>query len=328
LFDGSTVSMPDTAKNRAAYPQSRSQAPGVGFPLARIGVLFSLSVGTVLDLGIRRWAGKFQSELAMLRDMIAKLDAGDVLLTDRYLCSYMEIALLQQQGVDFVGRMHAHRKVDFRRGEQLGRYDHVVLWSKPPRPEWMSREQYAAIPATLAIREFRYSIVRPGYRARTIDVATTLLSDQQYSVAEIAGLYRLRWDAEINLRSLKTMMHMDVLRCQSPEMVRKEIWAHLLAYNLIRTVIAQAAAKHDRHPRQISFTRAMRTLEAFRAPLAHTPSGQLDMLYAQMLQAIASHEIANRPNRLEPRQRKRRPKPYALMTKPRPKARKQEAKTR
>jgi hypothetical protein len=262
LFDGSTVSMPDTPKNQAAYPQSRAQAPGVGFPLARIGVLFSLSLGTVLDLGIRRWAGKFQSELAMLR------------------------------------------------------------------PAWMSRKQYAAIPATLSIREFPYRIVRPGYRQRTIVVATTLLSDEQYSMADIAKLYRLRWDAEINLCSLKTMMNMDVLRCQPPEMVRKEIWAHLLAYNLIRTVIAQAAANHDKHPRQISFTRAMRTLEAFRSPLAHTPNRQLAMLYEHMLQAIAAHEIAHRPNRLEPRQRKRRPKPYDLMTKPRPQARKLEAKTR
>ena len=139
-------------------------------------------------------------------------------------------------------------------------------------PNGCRREQYAAIPATLSIREFRYRIVRPGYRPRTIVVATTLLNDEQYSVAEIADLYRLRWDAEINLRSLKTMMNMDVLRCQTPEMVRKEIWAHLLAYNLIRTVIAQAAAKHDKHPRQISFTRAMRTLEAFRSPLAHASS--------------------------------------------------------
>jgi len=301
--------MPDTPENQAAYPQSRTQAVGVGFPLARIGVLFSLSVGTVLNLGIRRWAGKLQSELAMLRDMIADLDAGDVLLTDRYLCSYMEIALLRQQGVDFAGRMHAKRHVDFRRGKRLGRYDHVVRWRKPVRPEWMSYEQYAAMPATLSIREFRYRIARPGYRPRTIVVATTLLDNKRYSIADIAELYRLRWDAEINLRSLKTMMNMDVLRCQSPDMVRKEIWAHLLAYNLIRTVIAQAAAKHDKHPRQISFTRAMRTLEAFRSPLAHTPSRELAALYKHMLQAIASHEIANRPNRLEPRQRKRRPKP-------------------
>ena len=328
LFDGSTVSMPDTQENQDAFPQSRTQAPGVGFPLARIGMLFSLSVGAVLDLGIRRWAGKFQSELSMLRDMIPTFEAGDVLLTDRYLCSYMEIALLWKQGVDFVGRIHAKRRVDFRRGWRLGPNDRVVEWTKPARPEWMSPEEYAAVPDTLSIREFRCRIVRAGYRTRTIVVATTLLDAESYSREEIAKLYRCRWDAEINLRSLKTMMHMDVLRCQTPEMVRKEIWAHLLAYNLIRTVIAQAAAKHGKHPRQISFTRAMRTLEAFRPTIAQTTTKQLPTLYEQMLQAIASHAIGNRPDRLEPRQRKRRPKPYKLMTKPRNQARKQEARTR
>jgi hypothetical protein len=328
VFDGSTVSMPDTPENQAAFPQSRTQAPGVGFPLARIGVLFSLSVGTVLDLGIRRWAGKFQSELAMLRDMISSLQAGDVLLTDRYLCSYMEIALLLRRGVDYVGRMHAHRKVDFRRGRRLGPCDHVVQWSKPKRPEWMSPEDYAAIPETLSIREFRHRIARRGYRTRAIVIATTLLDAEQFSRNEMATLYRIRWEAEINLRSLKVMMNMDVLRCQTPDMVCKEIWAHLLAYNLIRTVIAQAAARHGKHPRQISFTRAMRTLEAFRPAIAHVPRERLVTLYEQMLKAIASHEIGNRPDRLEPRQRKRRPKPYNLMTKPRNQARKQEAKAR
>jgi len=331
MFDGSTVSMPDTEKNQKAYPQSRDQAPGVGFPLARIGVLFSLAAGTVLDLGIRRWAGKFQSELAMLRDMIPRLCRGDVLLVDRYLCSYMEIALLLQQGADFVGRMHAKRLTDFRTGMQIGPCDHVVLWNRPARPQWMSAKQYAAIPKMLLIREFRYTIDRPGYRPKTIVVATTLLDDEQgkpYSAAQIAELYRLRWDAEIHLRSLKIMMHMDVLRCQTPEMVRKEIWAHLLAYNLIRTVIMQAAAKHGRHPRQISFTRAMRTLEACRGELAHATSEQLPVFYEVMLKVIAYHEIANRPNRLEPRQRKRRPKAYKLMTQPRYLARKLEAKTR
>jgi hypothetical protein len=328
VFDGSTVSMPDTLENQDAFPQSRTQAPGVGFPLARIGVLFSLAVGTVLDLGIRRFAGKFQSELAMLRDQIPSLQAGEVLLTDRYLCSYMEIALLQQRGVDFVGQMHAHRHVAFRRGKSLGRHDHVVQWSRPRRPEWMSAEDYAAIPEILPMREFRFRIARKGYRTRTLVIATTLLDAKRYSQGEIAELYRLRWDAEINLRSLKVAMNMDVLRCQTPEMVRKEIWAHLLAYNLIRTVIAQAAAEHGKHPREISFTRAMRTLEAFRPTIAGASSDQLASLYKQMLKAIASHGIGNRPNRLEPRQRKRRPKPYKLMTKPRNQARKQEAKKR
>ncbi len=192
----------------------------------------------------------------------------------------------------------------------------------------MSREQCAAIPDAFSIRELRCGIVRPGYRTRTIVVATTLLSDQQYGVAGISESYRLRWDAGINLRWLTTMMNMDVLRCQSPEIIRTEICAHLLAYNLIRTVIAQAAAKHDKHPRQISFTRAMRTLEAFCWPLAHGSSQQLATIHQRMRRAIASHEIANRPNRLEPRQRKRRPEPYRLMTKLRNQARKQEAKTR
>lgn len=328
VFDGSTVSMPDTAENQTAYPQSKSQAPGVGFPLARIGVLFSLSVGTVLDLGICRWKGKFQSELAMLRAMFEMFEAGDVLLTDRYLCSYMEIAVLTRRGVDFVGRINAHRKVDFRRGLQLGCGDHVVEWNKPRCPDWMPPEEYAALPTTMSIREFRYRVVRRGYRTRQIVVATTLLDAERYPAEKIAELYGLRWDAEINLRSLKTMMHMDVLRCQTPEMVRKELWAHLLAYNLIRTVIAQAALAHDKHPRQISFTRAMRTLEAFRPTLAHIRADRLVVTYELMLQTIASHEIGNRPDRLEPRQKKRRPKPYALMTSSRAKARKACDKTR
>lgn len=328
VFDGSTVSMPDTAENQRAFPQSRAQAPGVGFPLARIGVLFSLSVGTVLELAVRRFAGKFQSELAMLREMLPALEPGEILLTDRYLCSFMEIALLVQRGVDFVGRMHAHRRVDFRQGRRLRKDDHVACWIKPRCPAWMSREQYAALPDTLRIREFRYRVVRNGYRTRTLIVATTLLDAELFPQPEIAALYRLRWDAEIHLRSLKTMMHMDVLRCQTPDMVRKELWAHLLAYNLIRTVIMQAAARHGKHPRQISFTRAMRTLEAFRPTIASTPRPGLAAVYEQMLDAIASHEIANRPDRLEPRQRKRRPKPYKLMTQPRHQARKQEAQSR
>ena len=328
IFDGSTVSMPDTPENQAAYPQNRSQAPGVGFPLARMGVLFSLTVGTVLDVGFRRWAGKFQSELAMLRDLFSLLEPGDVLLTDRYLCSYMEIAVLQSRGVDFVGYLHAHRKVDFRRGQQLGPHDHLVRWAKPRRPQWMSPGQYAALPDSMRIRELRRRIVRKGYRTRLLLIATTLIDAELYSGEDLAALYRVRWDAEINLRSLKSVMQMDVLRGKTPEMVRKEIWAHLLAYNLIRTVMAQAALAHGKHPRQLSFTRALRTLEAFRPTLAHAQSEHLPALYEWLLKAIAAHEVGDRPDRLEPRQRKRRPKPYKLMTQPRNEARRQYAKQR
>jgi hypothetical protein len=328
VFDGSTVSMPDTPKNQAAYPQNKNQKPGVGFPLARIGVLFSLSTGAVLDLGIRKWAGKFQSELAILRDMLSQFVSGDLLLADRYLCSYMEIAVFLGKGVDFLGHMHANRIVNFRQGKKIGPWDHIVAWKKPRRPEWMPIEEYVALPDVMWMREIRFRLVRKGYRTRTITIATTLLDADIYSKAEIVNLYGLRWDAEINLRSLKTMMNMDVLRCRTPEMVRKEIWAHLLAYNLIRAVMAQAAVLHDTHPRQLSFTRTMRIMEAFRPIIAQASRTELPRIYKQMLNMIAFHKVANRPNRSEPRQRKRRPKPYKLMTKPRTQARKLYAKTR
>jgi hypothetical protein len=314
LFDGSTVSMPDTQANQNAYPQPASQRPGVGFPLARIGVLFSLSVGSVLDFGICKWKGKFQSELGLLRAMFDAFSPGDILLTDRYLCSYMEIAVLHSRGVDVAARMHAHRDFDFRRGRKLGLEDHIVLWNKPPRPAWMSLEDYQALPKTMPIRELRYRLAEPGFRVEEIVLATTLLDAEAYPWEEVAELYGLRWDAEINLRSLKTLMQMDVLRGQSPEMVRKEIWAHLLAYNLIRTVIAQAAAKHGLSPRNISFKRAMRSVEQFRSTLASADESELDAIYETLLDAIASHRIGQRPGRTEPRQVKRRPKPYKRMT--------------
>lgn len=321
LFDGSTVSMPDTAQNQAAYPQQANQKSGVGFPLARIGVLFSLSVGSVLDLGLRRWAGKFQSELAILRDMWDRFDAGDVLVTDRYLCSHMEIAVLQSLGVDVVARMHAQRKVDFRRGKHIGVEDHLVSWKKPPKPEWMSNEQYAALPDEMVMRELRYRVQADGFRPTTIVLATTLLGAEQYPWDDVADLYGQRWDAEINLRSLKTIMQMDVLRGETPEMVRKEIWACLLAYNQIRTVIAQAAAKHGKPPNNISFKRALRTVESFRPTLAAATPQTLPKIYEQLLHAIAAHEIGDRPGREEPRRVKRRPKPYPRLTQPRNEAR-------
>lgn len=321
LFDGSSVSMPDTPANQQAYPQHTLQQPGVGFPLARIGVLFSLSAGSVLDFAICKWKGKFQSELGLLRTMWHAFSAGDILLTDRYLCSHREIAVLKSLGVDVVARMHSQRKVDFRRGRKLGLEDHIVTWDKPLCPDWMSPQEYALLPETMPIRELRYKIAEPGFRVTEIVLATTLLDGETYPSEELAELYALRWDAEINLRSLKDLMQMDVLRGQSPEMVKKEIWAHLLAYNLIRTVIAQAAQKHGVPPRNISFKRAMRSVEQFRSTLANAKEHELASIYDTLLDIIASHRIGDRPGRTEPRQVKRRPKPYKRMTTPRDHAR-------
>jgi hypothetical protein len=324
IIDGSTASMPDTPENQKEYPQMTSQKPGIGFPILRLLVIFSLAVGTVLDAAFCPYKGKQTSELALLRTLHDNFQEGDVALTDRHFCSFFEIAELQRRGVDVVMRMHQKRKTDFRRGVKLGRYDHLVTWKKPARPEWMDEETYRQYPDTLTMREVRVRLTAKNSRSRVITIATTLLEANEYRKADLAELYRRRWDAELHLRSLKTVLHMDVLRCKTPAMVRKEIWAHLLAYNLVRKVMAQAAQKHHVKPHTISFKATLQTLKAFALPLLTFPRGALQAVIATMLKAIARHQVGNRPDRLEPRALKRRPKPYDLLTKPRKEARKLE----
>jgi hypothetical protein len=323
VADGTTVSMPDTAENQGAYPQPRSQKAGVGFPLARMVVLFSLAVGTVLEAAIGPYRGKQTGELSLLRGLFDGLDPDDVLLGYRLYCTYFDIVTLQKRGVDLVTRLHQHRRADFRRGRRLGPDDHVVTWTRPrQRPPWMDAETFQDSPATMQLREVRVRVKVPGFRVKTIIVVTTLLDAEQYSASDLAELYRARWHAELDLRSLKQVLHMDVLRCQTPEMVRKEIWVHFLGYNVIRRVMADAAEKHGILPREISFATALEALLAFAETLAKTLSSKMETCYDHLLDAIARHRVGDRPNRYEPRARKRRPKAYSLLTEPRPVARK------
>jgi hypothetical protein len=320
VFDGSTVTMPDTEENQRAYPQPKVQQPGLGFPLARIGALFSLASGGVLDLGICRYAGKGQSESGMFRAMWSIFRPGDVLLADRLMCAWTEMVVLKQRGVDCVCRFTSHRKTDFRRGKRLGPGDHIVIWRKPTKPRTVDREMYDTLPESLTIREVRVRVAQPGFRTETLIVATTLLDADEFTNYDLAQLYRARWNAELDLRSLKQTLQMDALRCKTPELARKEIWTHILAYNLVRTIIAQAAVKHGIEPRTISFKGAIQTLEAFQPVIAiqcRRNAVLRTQLYQQLLDAIAVHRVADRPDRYEPRQRKRRNKKYDLLTKPR-----------
>ena len=328
VVDGATASMPDTEANQQAYPQPAVQKPGLGFPLVRFVVIFSLAVGTVLDAAFCPYQGKENSELALLRQMHDGLDENDVVLGDRYFCSFFEIAELQRRGIDVVMRQHQQRKTDFRRGVQLGKYDHLVVWTKPQRPDWMDEETYRQYPDEMVMRELRVHVRgrHRKVRSRTITIATTLCDHEEYSKSELAKLYRLRWQAELNLRSLKSVMQMDVLRCKTPAMVRKEIWAHFLVYNLIRRVMCQAAKQFGIKPWEISFKGALQTLSAFALPLLTCAKSKLTEVIEEMLLAIARHGVGTRPNRVEPRAVKRRPKPHALLTKPREKARKLETK--
>jgi hypothetical protein len=320
VYDGSSVTMPDTPANQAEYPQPVAQKPGLGFPLARIGAMFSLACGAVVGLGICRYAGKGQSDLGLLRKLLDVFHPGDVMLADRLMCAWTEMVMLKQRGVESVCRFTSHRKADFRRGKRLGEGDHVVEWPKPPRPRSIDREAYAALPASLTVRECRVRVVQPGFRTRVLVLATTLLDAKEFAKDDLAQLYRARWHGELDLRSLKQTLQMDVLRCKTPGLVRKELWAHVLAYNLIRTVIAQAATKHGVEPRSISFKGAAQTLEAFQPVIAqrgHQEPTSCDALYQHLLDAVASHRVGDRPDRFEPRRRKRRPKPYDRLMKPR-----------
>ena len=321
MFDGTTVSMPDTPQNQEAYPQTDTQKPGLGFPIARLGAITSLSCGAILSLGFCRYAGKGQGEISLLRRMWDLLRPGDVLLTDSLLSTWTEILQLQQRGIDYEGRLNkATRKADFRKGRRLGRKDHVVRWRKPTTLRRVDRATYNSLPEFLEVRELLIRVNNPGFRTDHIIVVTTLLDAKEYSKSDLATIYRARWSNEVDLRSIKDTMQMGVLRCKTPDLIRKEVWTHILAYNLIRPIMAQAAFQHDIHPRMISFKGTIQTLEAFQPLIdlqGHRDTSRRMEIYQHLIQCVATHRVGDRPGRFEPRLRKRRPKHYAFLRKTR-----------
>ncbi|HMO16444.1 MAG TPA: IS4 family transposase [Pirellulaceae bacterium] len=319
LIDGFTLTMPDTPKNQAKYPHPRTQQPGVGLPIARVVAIVSLATACVTDLAIGPYKGKETGESALLRSMLGSLAAGDVAVMDRCYCSFMMIALLLAQGTHTCARKHPLRHSDFRRGRRLGKYDHLIVWTRPPRPKWMDEETYAQVPETLALREIRYRVVEPGRRTKLIDVITTLTDANEYSQKDIAQLYGFRWNSELDIRSIKSNLNLGHVRCKSPEMVHRELWTTILGYNLIRTTAAGAALLHDKQPRRISFTSTCQYVLASWMQLSCRMMGQAELVayLSVMLKQIARCEVANRPGRLEPRVLKRRRHGYKLMQKPR-----------
>lgn len=307
LVDGTDISMPDTAANQGCYPQPGTQAEGVGFPLARLVGVICLSTGAVLEATTGAYAGKGQSELSLFRGILSTLSAGDVLLGDALYCEYFLIATLQAAGVDVLFEQHGARRTDFRRGQRLGQRDHRVLWRKPERPQWMSRQQYAAFPQHLTVRELKMA---------TRILVTTLLAPRKAPKRELARLYDRRWNVELDLRSIKTTLGMRTLSCKSPDMVEKELWVYLLAYNLIRLLMTQAAHEVGVHPRQLSFKHTVQIW-------SHWPLQSLATHRAVFFRLIAQLRVANRPHRIEPRARKRRPKHYPWLKISRAKARQQ-----
>ena len=321
LVDGTTASMPDTPENQTAFPQSKTQGIGLGFPLVRLVAIISLASGAVRDLALGPYQGKETGETALFRTLWDGLEAGEIVLGDRCFASFFGIAGLTARGVDGLFRMHQRRKFDFRRGRRLGVEDHVVTWAKPARPEWMDDDTYVQIPETLTVREFRVKVEQDGFRVDELVLVTTMLDAAGYTKEELADLFLKRWNIELDLRAIKCVLQMDVLRCKTPEMVRKEIGMTLAAYNVVRALMARAAKEHDRIPRRLSFKGALQSLLGFAEKLRESSAEKRDWLWEIILGGIANDEVGNRPDRIEPRARKRRPKPYPLLTKPRKQAR-------
>jgi len=257
---------------------------------------------------------------ALFRFLHGCRNPGDVVLSDRYFCSYFGSALLQQLDVDVVMRLHQRRPVDFRRGHRLGPDGHSIVWQKPKRPAWMDEATCQQLPDTLEVRQVRLRVQQQGFRTKSIVVVTTLLRPHEASRLDLTNLYRMRWQADLDLRSLKETMQLSILRSQTPAMVRKEIWAHLLAYNLIRTVMAQAAQEHQVLPRALSFKGALQTLLAFAPHVAVAQRWEWPALAARIRAVIVQHRVGDRPDRYEPRARKRRYDNYRHLLIPRAEA--------
>ncbi len=312
LFDGTTITMPDTPSNQQAYPQSPEQKPGLGFPIARIGALIGLTSGAMLAYQVVACKGKGTGEQSLLENLLGHLNDGDVLLADALLATWWIIHGASSRGADVVMPQNGMRITDFTQGRRLGKHDHLVRWPRPPKPKAMSAEEYVRYPEFIEMREVE---VNGGI------LVTTLLDPTLVSAQSLGALYKMRWNIEVDFRTIKATLEMDVLRCKSQPMVDKEIAVYILAYNLVRWAMAKAALLADVLPRVLSFAGAKRVLGAFTDQLRRTSGDQVRTLIATVTASIATLRLPHRPDRIEPRAKKRRPKNLPLLTVPRQVAR-------
>jgi hypothetical protein len=313
--DGTTVSLADTPENQEQYPQQKSQKPGCGFPILRLSVLFSLASGAVLQVAKGNY---YQHELRLFHTLHNQLQANDILVYDRAGGHYVLAAQLSQRGVDLISRVLI-RQIDWRRGQRLGQHDRLVVWNKGrTKPAYLTPEEWAALPEQITVRVIKIQVTRQGCRTQTLTLVTTLLDPVQYPAAEIAEAYLRRWRLELCLDDLKTTLGMEALRCLSPKMVEKELLAFLIAHNLLRWVMTQAAREHAVDLYRISFTGAMDALRHSATAMAQAKTAKnRRAIWADLLRTLADDLVPERPGRREPRAVKRRPKPYPRLNKPR-----------
>jgi len=316
VIDATTIGLPDTPANQRAYPQSRSQQPGCGFPLLKLVGIFCLGTGHLLHYAK---GNKHHHDLRLWRRLLAQFQPGDVMLADRGFCSYVVMALLQHRAVHTVLRLHQSRPADLRKGRRLGKKDRLWTWSKPnQKPRWLAQTGWNKLPAQRTVRVLRFDLHRPGYRSRPVTLVTTLLDPHSHPAQAIAELYARRWHIELWFRDIKTSLGMEVLRCKTPPMVHRELEMFLIGYNFVRSLMLEAAASNDVALARISFKGTVDSIHQFSQAIAQAHSkNRQRLLGCQLLEVIASDQVPDRPGRSEPRATKRRPKTYARLTRPR-----------
>ncbi len=316
VVDASSVRLPDTDANRKLYPYPSGQRPGCGFPVMQVCGLYSLASGAILKTVQGPWAA---NEVRLFKDLWPELQSGDILMGDRPFGAYVLLALLPLRGVDVVSRLHQGRRFQRRHAKKIGPSQWLVTWTKPPqRPDYLTVEEWATVPGEITVRIIHVRVEAKGFRTKELWISTTLLDPITYPAEQVAQLYLRRWDMELCFRDLKTAMGMEELRCRSPAMVHKELLAFLVAHNFIRCLIAQAASTHHVCRTRISFKGAVDAARSFYQAMRLARSARkANSLYRRLIEILARDRVPLRPGRREPRAVKRRPKPYARLTKPR-----------
>ena len=313
-FDGFTITAADTPENQNEFPQNPSQKEGLGFPIIRGVSLISMVTGLLVDLVLGPYAGKQSGETALLWKMLDQLKPGDTLVADCYLCTYWIVAACKARGVNIVMKNHDKRDDDPPGAAVIDKHQRITVWLRPQRPDWMSEEEYSECPERIKIRLVDVVVDQPGFRSKKYTIATTIVETKDFSRDWITSVYRSRWLVELDIRAIKCSLGMDIVRAKTPEMVQTEIWSCLLAYNLIRMKMLQSCAVSGRMPRTLSFSTTLQLLANnwLLASVVLT-----EQLIALGQQTSSSEVVGNRPDRVEPRANKRRPKILALLTKPR-----------
>ena len=314
LVDGFTITAADTPENQEEFPQNPSQKEGLGFPLIRGVSLISMVTGLLVALELGPYAGKQSGETWLLWKMLDQLKPGDTLVADCFYCTYWLIAACQARGVNIVMKNHHKRDDDPVGANRINKHERTIVWLRPQRPDWMSQEEYEVMPKQVEVRLVDVVIEQPGFRSKKFTVATTIMDRSIYCRRWIASVYRSRWLVELDIHAIKCSLDMDVIRAKTPPMVKTEIWSCLLAYNLIRMKMLQSCAVNGRMPRTLSFTTTMQLLAGTWVLAAVVLTDEMVQLG---LEISNSQTVGDRPDRIEPRANKRRPKILALLKKPR-----------